>query len=263
MASEQKSQASLDEKLAELKKLTTQKQQNPKEATAVFKKFQLQLIKVGHKLNTASDLQTAMEGLEIGVQISINVKDLVLFDRVMVQLKQYYLQKELSKLSKMRQHLMGLYLMYLLTENRLGDFHVEIELLSIEDLENKYIKYPMLIEQFMMEGSYGKIIEAKSNKPDDKTYTPFLNKLEQTVRNEISLSLQCVHDKIPIKDALDMLSLNNINTLKQYIKTNKFNWTVNDNTLCFAPIEQQQQQIEATVCAKDMLEFTNNIETIV
>eukprot|EP00483_Globobulimina_turgida_P005341 UN05351 len=220
---------SLQEQLGILRTIITQKQQNPKQATAAFKKFQLQLIKTGHKLNTTNELKIAMEGLEIGAQIAINVRDLVMFDRVIIQLKQYYLIQEISKLSSHRQHLMGLYLMYLLTENRLGDFHVEIELLSIHDLENKYIKYPMLIEQFMMEGSYGKIIESKRNKPD-KTYSALINKLEQTVRNEISLSLQCVHDEIPLQEALDMLSLNNPDTLKQYIKTNQLNWTLHGDT---------------------------------
>merc|ERR1712154_304911 len=135
-----------------------------------------------------------------GAQIALSTRNLEMFDRTFIQLKQYYLIETVAKASKQRQHLMGLYLMYLLTENRLGDFHVEIELLSFDDLEDKYIKFPMTIEQLMMEGSYGEIIKLKSDQPN-KTYSALMN--------EIAASLECVHDDIPLKDALQKLSLNN------------------------------------------------------
>eukprot|EP00484_Ammonia_sp_Unknown_P023899 CAMPEP_0197037526 /NCGR_PEP_ID=MMETSP1384-20130603/14714_1 /TAXON_ID=29189 /ORGANISM="Ammonia sp." /LENGTH=254 /DNA_ID=CAMNT_0042467839 /DNA_START=49 /DNA_END=813 /DNA_ORIENTATION=+ len=253
---------SLSQQLASLRQFANEKQQNAREAATTFKKFQLELIRNGHKLNTAQDLQAAMEGLEIGAQIAINTRDLQMFDRVITQLKQYYLMENIGKLSKQRQHLMGLYLMYLLTENRLGDFHVEIELLSFADLDSEFIKFPMEIEQSMMEGSYQKIIDAKS-KPPNKTYTILLNKLSETVRSEISKSLQAVHSKMPLKDALGMLSLNDVDTLKQHIKSNDLNWSIDGQTLHFTPQEQQSQQLEAAETARDMLEFTSNIETIV
>ena len=203
-------------------------------------------------------------GLELGAQIALSTSNLEMFDRTFIQLKQYYLIETVAKASKQRQHLMGLYLMYLLTENRLGDFHLEIELLSFDDLEDKYIKFPMTIEQLMMEGSYGEIIKLKSDQPN-KTYSALMNKLEATVRNEIAASLECVHDDIPLKDALQKLSLNNADNLKQYAKTNGLKWTVDEktNTLHFAPTEVKAQTIDAAVSARDMLEFTSNIETIV
>eukprot|EP01084_Bolivina_argentea_P127150 224937_1 len=231
---------SLSSHLQALKKIVNQSQQNQKEARNTFKKFQIKLIKVGHKLTNLNDLKVAMEGLEVGARIAMNMNDVEMFDRVIIQLKQYYLIDKLSSCSSSRSILMGLYLMYLLTKNRLGDFHVEIELLSFDDLENKFIKFPMNIEQFMMEGSYQKIIAAKNNVPD-KTYDLFLSYLEKTVRNEISKSLQSVHDKIPLKDALKMLSLNSVDDLKQYIKNEKHNWAVNVNsqTLQSAPTEEK------------------------
>merc|ERR1712154_557088 len=220
--------------------------------------FQLELIRTGHKLKSPQDLKAAMEGLEIGAQIAINIRDLMMFDRIMIQLKQYYLISDIGKLSQCRQHLTGLYLMYLLTENRFGDFHVEIELLSFEDLDNKFIKFPMMIEQFMMEGSYGKIIEAKNNLPD-KTYNALLSKLEGTVKKEISLSLQAVHDEIPLKDGLEMLSLRDVKALQQFVQQNELKWTVDGKLIHFAPTEQKQQGIDAVTTAQDMLQFTSNI----
>ena len=187
-----------------------------------------------------------------------------MFDRTFIQLKQYYLIESVAKASGQREHLMGLYLMYLLIENRLGDFHVEIELLSFEDLESKFIKFPMKIEQLMMEGSYGEFSKCKKDQPH-KAYSALMNKLEETVRNEIAASLECVHDDIPLQDALQKLNINNADNLKQYAKTNGRKWTVNEktNTLHFAPTVVKAQSIDAAVSARDMLEFTSNIETIV
>eukprot|EP00488_Nonionellina_sp_1-RS-2012_P002142 TRINITY_DN3955_c0_g1_i1.p1 TRINITY_DN3955_c0_g1~~TRINITY_DN3955_c0_g1_i1.p1 ORF type:complete len:115 (-),score=18.63 TRINITY_DN3955_c0_g1_i1:109-453(-) len=90
----------------------------------------------------------------------------------------------------------------------------------------------MLIEQFMMEGSYGEIWKSRDHQPD-KTYTVLMSKLEQTVRDEIAESLQRIHDEIPLKDALEMLKLNNAQNLQQYIKTKDLKWTVSNDILRF------------------------------
>ena len=50
---------SLANQLQALQKLTNAKQQNVKEATIAFKKFQLELIRNGHKLNKPQDLKAA------------------------------------------------------------------------------------------------------------------------------------------------------------------------------------------------------------
>jgi len=254
----------LHQMLSAIQKITNQRDYSSKDATSAFRKFQLELIRTGHKLTEPADLKAAMEGLELGAQIALSTNNLEMFDRTVIQLKQYYLIEAVARTSTQREHLMGLYLMYLLTESRLGDFHVEIELLSFADLESKFIKYPLTVEQLMMEGSYGQIIQSKAEQPN-KTYSALMNKLEETVRDEIAASLECVHDDIPLDDALRKLSFQNAENLMHYAKTNGLKWTVDEktNTLHFKPTEVKAQTIDAVVCARDMLEFTRNIETIV
>ena len=50
---------SFAKQLEELQKVANVKQQNPKEATSAFKKFQLELIRHGHKQNSPQDLKAA------------------------------------------------------------------------------------------------------------------------------------------------------------------------------------------------------------
>merc|ERR1712224_524264 len=53
--------------------------------------------------------------------------------------------------------LAGLNLFYLLGENRIRDFHNELELLSLEILESAHVYQAILIEQWLSEGSHGKL----------------------------------------------------------------------------------------------------------
>lgn len=56
-----------------------------------------------------------------------------------------------------RQHVVGLYLMHLLVENRLAEFHSEVELLAPGDRESTFIAFPLQLETFLMEGNYTKV----------------------------------------------------------------------------------------------------------
>lgn len=58
----------------------------------------------------------------------------------------------------MKYELLGLNLLWLLTQNRVAEFHTELELLSPNDIQNNvFIHYPVSLEQHLMEGSYNKV----------------------------------------------------------------------------------------------------------
>ena len=46
--------------------------------------------------------------------------------------------------------ILGLYLLRLLTLNKLAEFHMELETYSIEQLSNVFIKHPIQVEQDLM-----------------------------------------------------------------------------------------------------------------
>ena len=81
--------------------------------------------------------------------------------------------------------LLGLNLLCLLSQNRLGDFHTELELLPPDVLlSNPYIENPVQLEQFIMEGKYNKVIDIRYNVPAD-SYKFFIDVLLVTIREEI------------------------------------------------------------------------------
>lgn len=54
--------------------------------------------------------------------------------------------------------ILGLYLLYLLSYNKISEYHTEIELIPVEELTNVYIKVPVSLEQHFVEGSYQRIL---------------------------------------------------------------------------------------------------------
>jgi 26S proteasome regulatory subunit N12 len=135
--------------------------------------------------------------------LSTKLKDLEGFERHINQLKPYYhsprsvdFQKLLvwnlllinysslqlpDKSSPHQYTILGLNLLRLLSETKLADFHTELELIPVEMFDFPAIKYPIQLEQYMMEGSYTKITEAVKDVPFE-IYSFFNAKLIETVR---------------------------------------------------------------------------------
>ncbi|XP_013387267.1 26S proteasome non-ATPase regulatory subunit 8-like [Lingula anatina] len=132
---------------------------------------------------TKQELLVARDILEIGAQWAIAKRDIPTFERYMAQLKCYYLDyKNDLPDSAYKYQLLGLNLLCLLSQNRLAEFHTELELLPVKDLQtNIYIKHPISMEQYLMEGSYNKIFLAKGNVPAE-SYNYFMDILLNTIR---------------------------------------------------------------------------------
>lgn len=136
--------------------------------------------------------------------------------------------------------LLGLNLLFLLSQNRVAEFHIELELLPIDKiLNNVYIQHPVSLEQYIMEGSYNKVIfifqflDVRANLyyfrllqvhtaahiVPDPTYAIFMESLIETLRNELARCLEKAYPKISIKGAMSILNLPNEKVLAQYSKT--------------------------------------------
>jgi len=56
-------------------------------------------------------------------------------------------------------HLLGLNLLFLLAQNRVAEFHTELELLPYDIIQtNAFVMFPVALEQYLMEGRYNKVI---------------------------------------------------------------------------------------------------------
>jgi hypothetical protein len=110
------------------------------------------------------ELLVAREILEHGALLSIRQMDIPAFERYVAQLKVYYSDASILTPSQRQFPILGLNLLRLLAQNRIAEFHTELELIPTElQHANIYIKYPAQLEQHIMEGSYHKVLSAKTD----------------------------------------------------------------------------------------------------
>ncbi|XP_064157185.1 26S proteasome non-ATPase regulatory subunit 8 isoform X2 [Anguilla rostrata] len=219
----------------------------------------------GTKL-TKQQLILARDVLEIGALWGILKKDIPSFERYMAQLKCYYFdyKDELPESGSMHQ-LLGLNLLFLLSQNRVSEFHTELERLSARDIQsNVFIRHPVSLEQYLMEGSYNKVFLAKGNIPAE-SYTFFIDILLDTIRDEIAGCIEEAYEQIQFSEAMRVLFFSSSKRMTDYAK--KRGWSQSADG-CYSFSSQQQQRtddlcIPSSQLAQQVIEYARQLEMIV
>ncbi|PIO34945.1 hypothetical protein AB205_0096260 [Aquarana catesbeiana] len=177
--------------------------------------------------------------------------------------QQLVLANELPE-SAYKHQLLGLNLLFLLSQNRVAEFHTELERLPAKDIQaNVYIKHPVSLEQYLMEGSYNKVFLAKGNIPAE-SYTFFIDILLDTIRDEIAGCIEKAYEKILFNEATRILFFNTPKKMTDYAK--KRGWVLGPNNY-YSFSSQQQNPEEATIpsteLAKQVIEYARQLEMIV
>ncbi|PHU28111.1 26S proteasome non-ATPase regulatory subunit 8 -like protein A [Capsicum chinense] len=132
--------------------------------------------------NAIDELTIARDIYEHAVVLSVKMEDQDAFERDFFQLKPYYTDARGRLESSPKEYsVLGLNLLRLLVQNRIAEFHTELELLSQSALDNPCIKHAVELEQSFMEGAYHRVLSARQTAPD-VTYDYFMDLLAKTVR---------------------------------------------------------------------------------
>jgi 26S proteasome regulatory subunit N12 len=112
------------------------------------------------------------------------IQDDKLFGRNFEQLKAYYTDLHgLLPPSQQEYPILGLNLLRLLAQNRIAEFHVELELLGPEAQGSVHVAFPRQLEQQLMEGLYDKLYRAMQHEKSPHMRV-FLSQLQATIRDE-------------------------------------------------------------------------------
>lgn len=213
------------------------------------------------------DLLIGRDVLEIGALFSVLQKDLPAFERYLLQLKCYYFdyEKELPE-SAYKYQILGLNLIRLLSQNRLAEFHTELELLPPDQIQqNIFISHPVSLEQWLMEGRYNKVFLSKGNVPAD-SYTFFIDLLLDTIRAEIASCIEAAYEQISLQEAARILFFNNASLVEPFARQLKKEWVISDNRLIFKANsggEKAPDKIPARQVMAQAIEYARELETIV
>jgi len=232
-------------------------------------------------------LLLARETYELAALLSIRIGDDKAFERTVTQLKTFYYDyASILPESERKWPIMGLSLMNLLASNRIAEFHTELELipstelnppstptnalslvrssskLSQASVSNVYISFPVALEQRLTEGSYNKILLARSNVPL-AAYNFFLDKLVDTVRAKISDCNEKAYVSLPCDDARNLLMLKSSQELYNFARSR--GWTIKDNTVFFNKKQNDgpQATIPSQFLIKQLLTYATELERIV
>ncbi|OQS04743.1 26S proteasome non-ATPase regulatory subunit [Thraustotheca clavata] len=177
--------------------------------------------------------KVARDVLESAAILSIQQEDMAAFERNITQLNVYYHSYGTQlPASQLQYPLIGTHLLHLLVENRMAEFHGELEMLPASGRADPNIAFAMQLEQYLMEGSYNKVLEARKNEPNPY-FKYFMAQLLQTVRDAIAECAEVAYPSLDLVDAAKMMMFASPQELVAYINAKKPQWIIKDTTVWF------------------------------
>ncbi|KAL0546954.1 hypothetical protein IC582_016873 [Cucumis melo] len=215
--------------------------------------------------NAVHELTIARDIYEHAVLLSVKVEDQDAFERDFFQLKPYYTDAR-NRLPPSPQEypILGLNLLRLLVQNRIAEFHTELELLSTSALENPCIKHAVELEQSFMEGAYNRVLSARQTVPHE-TYGYFMDLLAKTVRDEIAGCSEKAYDYLSINDARQMLLFSSDQELLDYVKEEHPEWEITNGVVYFQKAKESApcKEIPSLQLINQTLSYARELERIV
>ncbi|CAN6250087.1 unnamed protein product [Urochloa humidicola] len=183
--------------------------------------------------NAVEELKIARAIYENAVILSLKIKDHEALERNCCQLKEFYIDtRGIIPPSPDEYPFLGLNLLRLLAENRIAEFHTELELLPLEALNHPCIKYVVELEQSLMEGAFNRLINARQAVPHE-TYVYLMDLLAETVRDEVAECSVEAYDYLPISVAKKMLMFTSDQELLEYISEEQSEWEIKNCSVHF------------------------------
>jgi 26S proteasome regulatory subunit N12 len=209
------------------------------------------------------ELLIAREALEYGALLAIKTVDILAFERQIAQLKTYYTDYAQRLPESSRQYpILGLNLLRLLAQNRIAEFHTELELLPAHlTTSNVYIKFPAQLEQHIMEGSYNKVLSAKQDGIYAQEGMYFMDMLVDTVREEIAQCSEKAYASIGASELQGLLMLGSEAELGDYAEER--GWVISGGSVTFGGNEEKPLELPATQLIQETLAYAKELERIV
>lgn len=224
------------------------------------------------------DLAAARQVLETGVFVSIHRRDEAEFARLIAQLRPFYNPDLGLPPSKNKAKITALYLLLLLSKNEIAEFHTELEAFGSANSEDfgltetdPYLKYSVLLERWLMEGSYDKVWKAitQQSQVPAPEFAILAETLIFTVRDEIALSAEHAYTSLPIANARHLLFFEHDRDVIEFAE-NQPGWSVKQGAIYF-PAKQDSTNNASTAVETSTpekiiangLDYAREIETII
>lgn len=232
------------------------------EASAVFAEAKLMLLQLQGSVDE-EQLLLGQGVMEQGVLLAVHMRDAATFQRHISQLKPYYAEPRLAAQSALRPSILGLHLLFLIVENRLAEFHSELELLSEADRACPEVAFTIALEQNLMVGTYNEVLQAKSHMPSPH-FAFFMAMLLDTVRDTIAECSEASYDSLSLMAAREMMMFDTTDELVAFIRNSHADWRIDQDRIYFDAAHQQRaREIPSVRLLTENLAYATELERIV
>lgn len=124
--------------------------------------------------------------------------------------------------------MLGLSLMRDLSANAIAAFHMALESLPVALVQSSpYLQHPVLLERWLMEGSYSNVWHGREKVPREE-YRFFVDMLMVTIRHEIASAEEKAYDTLPLNDVATLLFFSSPSDVLAFAQER--GWHVNPTT---------------------------------
>lgn len=133
-------------------------------------------------IHTSAEIDLSRQVFEIGALTSIRLKDKASFVNYIGYLQEFY---SLGFGGQREAELTGLNLLRLLAENKIAEFHTQLEIIDATNsavANSEEVKFAKGLEEWVMEGAYNRVWKARDGKGVSVYQKFFLDVLMNTIR---------------------------------------------------------------------------------
>lgn len=250
------------------------KAKNYEQVESLLQPLKLDMAKSGLLTNPSSashskaDLESARTALELGALASINLGKEDEFKRFVMQARQFYAISGLSP-SSHESKIVALYLLLLLSQNEIAQFHTELESLDFELIENdKFLSFPIKLERWIMEGAYDRVWKAITNKDavPSAEFQCFADPLVYAIRGEIALCAEKAYTSLPLNNARHLLFFDSDQGVVDFVESQP-GWEIRGERITFPGVVSEDATLNSRKVTERLignsLEYAKEMEQII
>eukprot|EP01033_Poteriospumella_lacustris_P000092 gene92-61_t len=159
---------------------------------------------------------------------------------------------------------LALNLLHLLVENRLADFHCELELLPESLRKLPVIAFCTQLEQHLVVGAYDMVLASAANPPASQ-FTFFLNSLLETVRLNIADCVSSAYKTLKVASATKILMFQQDEETLEFVATHYPDWRVGSDGVIYLDETKtvKSEEIPSMKLIAQTLSYATEMERIV
>lgn len=203
------------------------------------------------------------DALETAALLCVKAAEDEQFERFYSQLRPYYFDYELAE-STRESLVASLYLIYLLTKGRIGDFHTHLEILPPKQRNTALVKFSVDLERDMNEGLYNRVWNACNALPDP-AFAHFAEKLSDATRNDIAQCIEAAYERLTVAEAMKLLhyTAKDTSTFAAFATSEARGWVIDGLNVNFKQGQLNNLDVGATDLINQSLAYAHEIERII